>query len=88
MYFPYFITYIVAGFVISLLVLFWALRNGQFREQDRARFLALDTDDTTAKTVAVSKFHHYEGLAMIALVAVGLLATVSVLIFAIAGRPH
>ena len=33
MYFPYFITYIVIGFTLSLVVFFWALNNGQFREQ-------------------------------------------------------
>jgi nitrogen fixation-related uncharacterized protein len=88
MYFPYFIAYIAAGFAISLLVLFWALRNGQFREQDRARFLALDNEDAAAKAVIVSKFHRFEGVALIALVAVGLLATASVLIFAIVTGPH
>ena len=87
MYFPYFITYIVAGFAISLLVLFWALHNGQFREQDRARFLALDREDAAPKSTVVSKFHRYEGIALIALVGAGLLATVSVLIFAIVAGP-
>ena len=42
MYYPYFLAYMVSGFVISLVVLFWALRNGQFKDQQRARFLPLE----------------------------------------------
>ena len=36
MYYPYFIAYIGIGLIISLTVFFWALRNGQFQEQQRA----------------------------------------------------
>jgi cbb3-type cytochrome oxidase maturation protein len=32
----------VAGLVISLVVFFWALKNGQFKDQKRARFLPLE----------------------------------------------
>ena len=42
MYFPYFIAYMTIGFAISLAVFFWALNRGQFRDQQRARFLPLD----------------------------------------------
>jgi cbb3-type cytochrome oxidase maturation protein len=47
MYYPYFIVYMAAGLVISIVVFVWALKNGQFRDQHRARFLPLDeeTDD-------------------------------------------
>ncbi|MBW2572007.1 MAG: cbb3-type cytochrome oxidase assembly protein CcoS [Deltaproteobacteria bacterium] len=44
MYFPYFITYIALGFAISLAVFFWALKNGQFKDQKRARFLPLEDE--------------------------------------------
>lgn len=44
MYFPYFITYILAGFAISLIAFLWALKNGQFQEQQRARFLPLEAE--------------------------------------------
>ncbi|MBW2435232.1 MAG: cbb3-type cytochrome oxidase assembly protein CcoS, partial [Deltaproteobacteria bacterium] len=33
-----------AGFIISLVVFFWALNNGQFKDQQRARFLPLYND--------------------------------------------
>ena len=42
MYFPYFITYMIVGFAISLAAFFWALKNGQFKDQKRARFLPLE----------------------------------------------
>lgn len=41
MMYLYFILYILAGFIITLSLLFWALKNGQFRDQKRARFLPL-----------------------------------------------
>ena len=41
MVYLFFVIYIVTGFVISLGIFFWALKNGQFRDQQRARFLPL-----------------------------------------------
>jgi nitrogen fixation-related uncharacterized protein len=32
------------GFALSVLVFIWALRNGQFKDQKRARFLPLDPE--------------------------------------------
>ena len=86
MYYPYFITYIIAGFVISMLVFFWALRNGQFKDQDRARYLPL-RDGEEAGSPKVSRLNRYEALALGGLACAGLLATAAVLIFALfAGR--
>ena len=41
MYYPYFLTYMALGLGITLIVFAWALKNGQFKEQQRARFLPL-----------------------------------------------
>jgi cbb3-type cytochrome oxidase maturation protein len=41
MYYPYFILYMAAGLIISLAVFFWALKSGQFNDQQRARYLPL-----------------------------------------------
>lgn len=41
MYYPYFILYMATGLVLSLAVFFWALKSGQFNEQQRARYLPL-----------------------------------------------
>jgi cbb3-type cytochrome oxidase maturation protein len=44
MYYPFFVTYLIVGFSLGLLVFFWALKNGQFRDQQRARYLPLDEE--------------------------------------------
>ncbi|OGQ91616.1 MAG: hypothetical protein A2464_10650 [Deltaproteobacteria bacterium RIFOXYC2_FULL_48_10] len=42
MYYPYFLAYILTGVLIGIAVFVWALKNGQFSDQQRARFLALE----------------------------------------------
>ena len=82
MYYPYFLTYMLAGFIISILVFFWALRNRQFKDQQRARFLPLQGEDQ-AQPIKVSKINRIEGYALMGLVCVGLLITAAVLIYAL-----
>ena len=74
MYFPYFITYIAVGFVISLAVFIWALKNEQFKDQRRARFLPLEKEIKT-DTAPVSKLSRYEAYALLFLACAGLLAS-------------
>ena len=83
LYYPYFIAYMLLGFGISLLVLFWALGSGQFRDQERARFLPLEQGEGSFRTLKISRTGRYEAYALGLLVALGLLATGAVLIFAI-----
>lgn len=82
MYFPYFISYITVGFVISLLVFIWAYKNGQFKSQQRARFLPLmeELDVTAAKS---SRLNRLEAYALFLLAFAGLGASAAVLIFAL-----
>jgi cbb3-type cytochrome oxidase maturation protein len=80
MYFSYFLIYIGIGFAISLVVFLWALKRGQFKDQDRARFLPLEDEPEPAK-VTVTKFNRIEGYALIFLAIAGLSATVAVLVF-------
>lgn len=47
MYYPFFLTYILTGLIIALLVFVWAMKNGQFSDQQRARFLPLEHEDAT-----------------------------------------
>jgi len=82
MYFPYFITYMALGFVISLVVFFWALKNGQFKEQQRARFLPLE-DERKASVEKVSNLKRYEIYALIFLALAGLAASAAVLVFSL-----
>lgn len=82
MYYPYFIAYIGIGLIISLLVLYWAFRNGQFGDQQRARFLPLrdDHDRPPVKTTHCSRFEIY-GLLFLATAGIG--ATAAVLLYAL-----
>jgi cbb3-type cytochrome oxidase maturation protein len=82
MYYPYFLTYMLSGFVISLIVLFWALRNGQFKDQQRARFLPLE-EGLEAEPVKVSKIGRIEAYALIVLACLGLFGTAATLIFSL-----
>ncbi len=82
MYFPYYIAYMTAGFVITLVVFFWALNQGQFKDQDRARFLPLEADGNS-KSLKASRFARMETIALFALVGVGLAASAAVVTFAL-----
>jgi len=82
MYFPYFITYMVLGFGISLAVFFWALKNGQFKDQKRARFLPLE-DEHEPSAAKISTLNRYEAYALVLLALAGLAASGTVLIFAL-----
>lgn len=79
--YPFFTLYILVGIVISLLVGIWAVKNGQFKDQQRARFLALeDEPDTDGETTGVSPYEIY---ALWVLALVGLLISGAVLIFSL-----
>ena len=80
MYYPYFIAYMVAGFAISLVVFFWALNNGQFKDQQRARFIPLESEQTTKPAIA-SRFARIETIALFTLVCICLATSVAVIVF-------
>jgi cbb3-type cytochrome oxidase maturation protein len=70
------------GFAISLAVFFWALKNGQFKDQKRARFLPLE-DEHEPSSAKISTFHRYETYALVLLALAGLAASGAVLIFSL-----
>lgn len=82
MYFPYFITYMVLGFVISVAVFFWAVKAGQFKDQQRARYLPLEgmADDGPVK---VSRFSRIHTIILFALAGAGLASTAGALVYTI-----
>ena len=82
MYFPYFVAYISIGLIISLPVFFWAVRNGQFQDQQRARYLPLRdvSGDGPVKTTRMNRWEIY-GLFLLALA--GLSMSASVLLYAL-----
>ena len=82
MYYPYFIAYMAVGFTISLVVFFWALNTGQFRDQQRARFIPLDSEDPFKPAVA-SRFARIQTIALFSLVCICLSCSVAVIAFAL-----
>ncbi len=89
MYYPYFIVYMVVGFGVSLLALFWAVSSGQFRDQERARYLPLEGGESPPP-LKISRFNRYEAYALGAVVLLGLAASGTVLLFSLifAGGHH
>ncbi len=80
MYYPYFIAYMAAGFFISIVVFFWALNKGQFKDQKRARFLPLEAE-LEAKPVRFSKLARIETIVMFVLACSGLAAMAVLLLW-------
>lgn len=79
MYFPYLITYMLAGFVISLITFLWALNAGQFRDQQRARFLPLQ-GQAEAAPARPSRFYRIKITILFALACSGLVSTAVVIV--------
>lgn len=86
MYYPYFISYMLAGVAIALVVFAWALKNGQFQDQQRARFLPL-FDASHRAPVRASRMSRIEVFALFFLVIIGLCASFAVVIFALLRVP-
>ncbi len=82
MYYPYFIAYLGIGLVLSVTVFCWALKNGQFRDQQRARFLPLEKEPGSGG-VKASKIGRWEIYALFLLAFAGLAASAAVLAYAI-----
>jgi cbb3-type cytochrome oxidase maturation protein len=80
MYFPYFIAYMTAGLIISILVFLWALKTGQFKDQQRARFLPLygDVESEPARTSRLNRIGAY---VLFGIVCSGLLASAVFVLF-------
>jgi cbb3-type cytochrome oxidase maturation protein len=70
-----------AGFVISLVVFFWALNSGQFKDQQRARFLPLQ--DLQPKPATVPRFARLQTVVLFVLVSLCLLCASAVVIFSL-----
>jgi hypothetical protein len=64
-----------------LILFIWALKNGQFRDQQRARYLPVDEEEPQP-VGPVSRGAHIQSYILIGLMAFGLLAIVWVVIYA------
>jgi cbb3-type cytochrome oxidase maturation protein len=82
MYFPYFVAYILIGLAVGLAFFFWAVKNDQFRDQQRARFLPLAGVNDGAPA-AKSRMGRIETIGLALLACGGLAASAAVLIFSL-----
>ena len=70
------------GFIITLVVFFWALNQGQFKDQNRARYIPLQ-GDAISKPAKTSRFARIETYALFALVGIALAASVAVITYSL-----
>ncbi|MBT4091542.1 MAG: cbb3-type cytochrome oxidase assembly protein [Deltaproteobacteria bacterium] len=81
MYYPFFLTYILTGVIIALVVFIWALKNGQFSDQQRARFLAIE--DEEAAVVDSQSKGKYELVLIFFLVVAGIASSFALVAYAL-----
>jgi cbb3-type cytochrome oxidase maturation protein len=77
----FFILFLVSGFIFGIIVFVWALKNGQFKDQQRARYLALDDDEDLPQR-QVSRSGRFQAALVFGLLIFGLMATVAVMVYA------
>ncbi len=82
MYDLFFIAYMVLGFAITVSLFWWAVKNGQFKDQQRARFLPLE-EEGEKPARKVPGFNRYQVFALTGLKVFGVLACASVLVYAL-----
>ncbi len=82
MYFPYYIAYMTIGFLLTLVVFFWALNKGQFKDQNRARYIPLEAD-VNRKPTKASRLARIETYGLFALVGIALSASMAIIIFSL-----
>ena len=70
MYYPFFLAYILTGVFIGSVVFFWALKTGQFSDQQRARFLALEDVGSHAKQTSLRGRYEFYFIFSLALAAI------------------
>jgi len=76
-----FIIFIFSGLFFGIIVFLWALKSGQFKEQERARYLAIE-DDRPDSEDRVSRSGQLQSYALLGLLLVGILISASVVIYA------
>ncbi len=74
----------IVGFCITLCVFCWALKNGQFKDQQRARFLPLQEEEEERPPVNVSRLNRYQAYVLFGLFVSALGSGAVVLVYALA----
>jgi cbb3-type cytochrome oxidase maturation protein len=81
MYYFFFIIFIFSGLFFGILVFLWALKSGQFKEQQRARYLAIE-DEPEKPQNEVSRTAKLQSYILFGLFIFGILISASVLVYA------
>jgi cbb3-type cytochrome oxidase maturation protein len=76
-----FIIFIFSGLFFGIIVFLWALKSGQFKEQDRARYLAIEDDQEKPEDV-VTRSTRLQSYVLIGFLLAGILVSASVVIYA------
>jgi cbb3-type cytochrome oxidase maturation protein len=77
----FFILFLFSGLIFGILVFMWALKNGQFKDQQRARYLAIDEDEIEPVR-QVSGSNRYPRVALMGLLIFGLLSIATIVVYA------
>jgi cbb3-type cytochrome oxidase maturation protein len=75
------IIFIFSGLFFGIIVFLWALKSGQFKEQERARYLAIEDDQDDPEN-EVSRSGQLQSYALLGLLLVGILISASVVVYA------
>jgi cbb3-type cytochrome oxidase maturation protein len=73
--------FIFSGLFFGIIVFLWALKSGQFKEQQRARYLAVE-DELGKPDYAVSRSAKLQLYVLFGFIIVGILVSASVVIYA------
>jgi cbb3-type cytochrome oxidase maturation protein len=81
MYYFFFIIIIFSGLFFGIVIFLWALKSGQFKEQQRARYLPLE-DELQEPNKVVSRSSKLQAYILFCILIFGLLASASVVVYA------
>ncbi len=76
-----FIIFIFSGLFFGLIVFLWALKSGQFKEQQRARYLAI-SDEQENPDLVVSRSAKLQSYVLFGFLILGILVSASVVVYA------
>ena len=81
MYYFVFIIFIFSGLFFGIVVFLWALKSGQFKEQQRARYLPLE-DEQEEPINEVSRSGKLQSYVLFGILILGLMTVASVVVYA------
>jgi len=81
MYYFFFIIFIFSGLFFGIVVFLWALKSGQFKEQQRARYLPLE-DEPEAPQKEISRSSKLQSYFLFGILIFGLVVVASVVVYA------